>query len=184
MFALLPLSLVLAAPVPKDVRPLVNADPPKEWKLTEAFNAILRTEDPGPVRVLAWEVIDTKRGYALEKALVLKELDGGKCFLLMHLYRRPKAENPAWQSATVSSTEVKPNGVPIIVSKAGFLIATKPPTNGEIAELLDDTQWGELLKPHNDRTPELKAGGAVYANWKAALNRDPPTDLFPELKAK
>ena len=35
-----------------------------------------------------------------------------------------------------------------------------------------------------DRTPELTAGGVVYANWKAALGRNPPRAMFPELRAK
>lgn len=187
MFALLPLTVLLAAPVPKDVRPLVNADPPKEWKPDE-LSAAAPGHDPGPARVLAWHVIDTKRGFILEAALVVKELtkptDDGEKFALAYLYRHPKAEKPAWRLAEISGTDFKPNGVPITVFVYGCQYTAKPPTNDEAAELLKRMHWGDALKADDGRTPELKVGGVVYANWKATLNRDPPADLFPELKAR
>ena len=74
MFHLLALTVVLGAPVPRDGRPLRNADPPKEWKPADLAAAVPRRDDAGPVRVLAWEVIDTKRGFVVERVLAVKEL--------------------------------------------------------------------------------------------------------------
>lgn len=187
MFALLPLSLVLAAPVPKDARPLVNADPPKEWKLDE-LAAVVPGRDAGPLRVLAWHVIDTKRGFVIESALVVKELkkptDAGEWFVLADVYRHPKDEKAKWRLNEISGTDVKPNGVPFTIFIDGYRYTTKAPTNDEIAELMKRMQWGSSLTPDGVLIPKLKAGGVVYANWKAALSREPPPELFPELKAK
>ena len=188
VFHLLALTVGLAAPVPKDGRELRNADPPKEWKVADLAAAMPRRDDAGRVRVLAWEVIDTKRGFILEKALVLKELarptDADEKFVLAYLYRHPRAEKPEWQLAEVSGTDFKPNGVPIPVFVSGFLLTAKPPPDTEFAALLARMFWADTLKGGKDQMPELTAGGVVYANWKAALNRDPPPALFPELKAK
>ena len=42
--------------------------------LTVVPGAPVPRDDAGPVPVLAWGVIDTKRGFVLEEALAVKEL--------------------------------------------------------------------------------------------------------------
>ncbi len=188
MFHLLALTVVLGVPVPRDGRPLRNADPPKEWKPADLAAAVPRRDDAGPVRVLAWQVIDTKRGFILEQALVVKELkeptDDGERFVLAYLYRHPKAEKPEWRCTEIGGTDFKPNGVPVTVFEYGFAFTAKPPTDADSDGFLTRLQWATALTGETDTTPELTAGGVVYANWKAALGRDPPATLFPELKAR
>lgn len=188
MLHLLALSVSLAAPVPKDGRELRDADPPKDWKLAALAAAMPRRKDDGPVRVLAWAVIDTKRGFVVERALVVKELkeltDDSERFVLAYLYRHPKAENPDWRCAEISGTAVKPNGVPITVYIEGYTFTAQPPTDVEVEGLMARMHWADTLAADKEKTPELKAGGVVYANWKTALDRHPPAKLFPEFKVK
>jgi hypothetical protein len=188
MFPILALTVGLAAPVPKDGLALRNAEPPKGWKVADLAAALPGREDAGTVRVLAWEVIDTKRGFILEKALVLKErprpTDAGEKFVLAYLYRHPKAEKPEWRWAEISGTRFRPNGVPEIHFICGFTFTAKPPTDTDVADLLARMFWADTLKGEKGKVPELTAGGGVYANWKAALHRDPPPALFPELRAR
>jgi len=188
MFPLLSLTVALAAPVPKDGREYRSADPPKEWKPAELAAALPRRADAGPVRVLAWEEIDTRRGFVIARALVVKELkeptDAGERFVLAYLYRHPKEAKPEWRCAEISGTRFRPNGVPEIHFLYGFTFTVRPPTDADMADLLKRMAWADALTGDTDRTPELTAGGVVYANWKAALGRNPPRAMFPELKAK
>jgi len=187
VFHLLALTVVLGAPVPRDGRPLRNADPPKEWKPADLAAAVPRRDDAGPVRVLAWEVIDTKRGFVVERLLAVIELkeptDDGERFVLTYLYRHPKAEKPEWRCTEIGGTRFRPNGVPEIHFTYGNTFCRKPPTDADIDGLLTRLHWAATLAGEMDKTPELTAGGVVYANWKAALGREPPAKLFPELKA-
>jgi hypothetical protein len=198
MLPTLALAVALAAPVPKAPPFPLRTDPlPDEYKLIDLADAALPRSEKGTVSLLAWETVEDDRPHTYTHALLFKKFDkadakGNNCALCM-LYRHPK--DTEWQFRFINPPPIPKGGKMPEASDAfwfGSQSYAKLPTDKELAAFLKDVDWtpklgsevAHFLDGKRVITTKLAGGGFDPAAWKNAFDRDPPVDLFPELKVK
>lgn len=196
MLPTLALVLSFAAPVPKAPAFPLRADPlPKEYKHADLEDATLPRSKDGKVSLLAWETVEDDRPHTVMKVLVLKKFDKadekGSRFALCMLYRKP--DDIDWQFRFIIPPPI-PKGEKMPEASDAFWFGSqdyaKPPTDKELAAFLKDVDWtpklgqevASFLDGKRVITTKLTAGGFDRDAWKTHFDRDPPVELFPELK--
>lgn len=195
MLPTLAIALSLAAPVPKAPPFPLRTDPlPKEFKLADLEDATLPQAVKGTVSLLAWETIEDDTPRSVTKVLVLKKFDKvdekRNKYSLCFLWWNEKTEE--WGHRLIR----KPYGLPGDVDDGpddywhGCQSFSSPPTEREFASFLKHVRWTPKLGAEKWTslggtgviTTTLTGGGFDRDAWKAHFDRDPPVDLFPELK--
>jgi hypothetical protein len=196
MIPTLALTLALAAPVPKVAPfPLLTDPLPKEFKPdTLADEALPRSID-GKVHLLAWETVESDRPSSSTRVVVLKAFDkadekGNKFALCFMYWEQNRGE---WWYRLIPPPAPAP-GEKLVVGSDAFHMGcqqyVKPPTDKELAAFLKDVDWAPKLGQEVEEvrglkrpvTTKLAAGGFDLGNWKTHFDRDPPVELFAELK--
>lgn len=197
----LALALSLAAPVPKAAPfPLRTDTLPEEYKLADLEDTALPRGVKGTVAVLAWETMEDDSPHTSTHALLLKKLDKadekGNLYTLTLVYRTPTGAD--WEHPFIRVPPRILGEEPRPVSTAyhfGYQKYAESPTDEELATFLRHvSMW--TPKPGQQEvitwfprgkqviTTKLTAGGFDRDAWKKAFDRDPPVDLFPELKTE
>jgi len=197
MLPTLALVLSLAAPVPKaPVFPLRTDPLPKEYRLADLEDAAVPRGVKGTVSLLAWERIEDDRPHTYTHALLLKKLDKtdkeGNRHSLTLVYCKP--DDTDWQHRFINIPPAIPGKKFVYTGDAfhfGYQHYAKPPTDKELTAFLKDVDWtpnlGQELATFLDGTKrvittKLTGGGFDRDAWKTHFDRDPPVELFPELK--
>lgn len=196
--ALLAAAVAPAAPVPKAIVFPLRTDPlPAEFKEDDLAATALPKGMKGTVTLLAWERVEDSRPHVVIQALVLTALaepdaDGVR-FRLASLYRKPADDKWQRSSRTVSlpppGKTLPPLSDAFISGEQGY---SRRPTDKELAAFLKDVNWrpelGEKVvttgRGKEVSVTKLGGGGVNRNGWKKTFDRDPPTDLFPELKTQ
>lgn len=199
MLPILALAVALAAPVPKVAPPFpLRTDPlPKEFDFDKLADAAMPRSQKGTVSVLAWYTIESDRPSAVTRVLILKAFDDpdekGNKFALCYLWWDD--ERGDWCYRFVFPTQPAPGQKVEWASDAfyqGCQSYAALPTDKELAAFLKDTDWTPWLGAavvdtsggKRTITTKLAAGGFGRVAWKKHFDRDPPVELFPELKVK
>lgn len=197
----LALALSLAAPVPKATPFPLRTDPlPKEYKLADLEDAARPREVKGTVALLAWETVEDDRPRSVTRVLVLKRHEKtdeqGNQYTLTFMSRRPKDTDWRYRSNLPTILDVVVRGEDMSLGSDAYWHGSqdyaKPPTDEELAAFLTDVRWtpevGQEVVTFFDgkrvMTTKLAAGGFERDAWKKHFDRDPPVDLFPELKTE
>jgi len=198
MLTTLALAVALAAPVPKAPPfPLRTDSLPEEYKLTDLADAAPPRSQDGTVSLLAWETVEDDRPHTYTHVITLKKFDKadekGNNFALGMLYRHPT--HTTWQHRFINPPPLRLGDKMPEASDAywfGSQSYKKLPTDKEFKTFLKDVDWTptlgqeltSVLEGRRLITTKLAGGGFDPAAWKNAFDRDPPVDLFPELKVK
>lgn len=198
MLPTLALALTLAAPVPKATPFPLRTDPlPKVFKFADLEDAAVPRGEKGAVGLLAWETIEDDRPHIVTHALLVKKFDKadrrGNRYSLTLVYRKP--DDTDWQHRFIAIPPALPGEKVVYAGDAfhfGCQHFAKPPTDKELTKFLDDVSWtprlgrevANFLDGKRVITTKLAGGGFDRDTWKTQFDRDPPVELFPELKAE
>ncbi len=179
--------------------PLQEKDHPVAWKIAELNAALPNPADGASATVLVWEVIEFDGVFTVEeRCLAFKRYDKpsatGQGHALGVLWRQPKTTRPAWHPTVRYVKETDRFGdvklIPVVATEEYKEI----PTEDELRAFLKKHNWHEKLAPQAldlrirgapaadvRYVPKLVDGGVCKGVWKKAFDREPATDLFPEL---
>jgi hypothetical protein len=193
------LALVAVVPIPAPPRfPLRTDLPPKEWTADQINEGLPYRWEKGVVHLLASEVIEDDRPHKYTQILVIKRFDkptekGGYRWVLAHLYQRPEDKTWPWRGPMRIPGPLLPGErMPKLTDAQmfGHELFDDPPTDRQLKQFLGETRWTPKLGADvawggdgkRIRITKLTAGGVDRAGWRKVFGREPPVELFPELK--
>jgi hypothetical protein len=147
------------------------------------------------VQVLAWKRVEDDAGRSGTSVVTLKAFDKaddkGNKFALC--YMRWDAKRGEWWYRFINPPPLLPGEKMPQASDAywhGSQSYPKAPTDKELAAFLKDVNWtpklGREVETVNGLkrpvTTKLAGGGFGRDTWATHFDRDPPVELFPELK--